>query len=113
MITDYHAKLHAHELIRRCPGSIERFTPALMDSQVDLNPHQVDAALFAFRLPLYKGVIFADEVGLGKTIEAGVTPAFALKSARHLRRSFYLSDNMHLIIFHIRAIIHIRSKTSS
>jgi len=73
MITDYHAKLYAHELIRRCPaGSIERFTPALMDSQVDLNPHQVDAALFAFRSPLSKGVIFADEVGLGKTIEAGI-----------------------------------------
>jgi superfamily II DNA or RNA helicase len=73
MITDYHAKLYAHELIRRCPaGSVERFTPALMDSQVDLNPHQVDAALFAFRSPLSKGVIFADEVGLGKTIEAGI-----------------------------------------
>ncbi len=73
MLTDYHAKLYAHELIRRCPaGSVERFTPALMDSQVDLNPHQVDAALFAFRSPLSKGVIFADEVGLGKTIEAGI-----------------------------------------
>lgn len=73
MITDYHAKLFAHELIRRCPaGSVERFTPALLDSQVDLNPHQVDAALFAFRSPLSKGVIFADEVGLGKTIEAGI-----------------------------------------
>jgi ERCC4-related helicase len=76
MITDYHAKLFAHELIRRCPaGSVERFTPALMDSQVDLNPHQVDAALFAFRSPLSKGVILADEVGLGKTIEAGIVLA--------------------------------------
>jgi SNF2 family DNA or RNA helicase len=43
-----------------------------MDAQVDLNPHQVDAALFAFRSPLSKGVILADEVGLGKTIEAGL-----------------------------------------
>ncbi|NOZ86760.1 MAG: DEAD/DEAH box helicase family protein [Deltaproteobacteria bacterium] len=73
MTTDYHAKLYAHELLRRCPtDSVERFTAALMDSQVDLNPHQVDAALFAFRSPLSKGAILADEVGLGKTIEAGI-----------------------------------------
>ena len=39
---------------------------------MDLNPHQVDAALFAFRSPLSKGAILADEVGLGKTIEAGI-----------------------------------------
>ena len=73
MITDYHAKLFAHELLRRRPSdSVERFTAALMDSQIDLNPHQVDAALFAFRSPLSKGAILADEVGLGKTIEAGI-----------------------------------------
>lgn len=76
MITDYHAKLFAHELLRRCPSdSVERFTAALMDSQVDLNPHQVDAALFAFRSPLSKGAVLADEVGLGKTIEAGIVLA--------------------------------------
>jgi ERCC4-related helicase len=45
---------------------------ALMDAQVDLNPHQVEAALFAFKSPLSKGAILADEVGLGKTIEAGI-----------------------------------------
>ena len=39
---------------------------------MDLNPHQVDAALFAFRSPLSKGALLADEVGLGKTIEAGL-----------------------------------------
>ncbi len=43
-----------------------------MDAQVDLNPHQVEAALFAFKSPLSKGAILADEVGLGKTIEAGI-----------------------------------------
>lgn len=47
----------------------------LVDAQVDLNPHQVDAALFAFQNPLSKGVILADEVGLGKTIEAGLVIA--------------------------------------
>lgn len=72
-ITDYHAKLFAYELFRRCPSnSVEHLTAALMDSQVDLNPHQVDAALFAFRSPLSRGAILADEVGLGKTIEAGI-----------------------------------------
>jgi SNF2 family DNA or RNA helicase len=43
-----------------------------VDAQVDLNPHQIDAALFAFRSPLSKGALLADEVGLGKTIEAGL-----------------------------------------
>ena len=45
---------------------------ALLDAQVDLNPHQIDAAMFATSNPLSKGVILADEVGLGKTIEAGL-----------------------------------------
>ena len=71
--TDYHAKYFAYELTKRCPSdSVEKFTAALMDSRVDLKPHQVDAALFAFRSPLSKGAILADEVGLGKTIEAGI-----------------------------------------
>ena len=71
--TDYHAKYYAHELTKRCPsGDIEALIPTLMSAQVDLNPHQVDAALFAFRSPLSKGAILADEVGLGKTIEAGI-----------------------------------------
>ena len=72
-ITDYHAKYYAHELTKRRPsGDIEGLIPTLMSAQVDLNPHQVDAALFAFRSPLSKGAILADEVGLGKTIEAGI-----------------------------------------
>ncbi|WP_419861784.1 SNF2-related protein [Candidatus Palauibacter sp.] len=45
---------------------------ALFDAAVDLNPHQIEAALFAIQSPLSKGVILADEVGLGKTIEAGI-----------------------------------------
>jgi adenine-specific DNA-methyltransferase len=71
--TDYHAKYFAHELTRRCPSdSVEKLAAALADAQVDLNPHQVDAALFAFASPLSKGAVLADEVGLGKTIEAGL-----------------------------------------
>ncbi len=72
-LTIYQAKYIAYELTRRFPsGSSEKFNVALMDAQVDLNPHQVEAALFAFKSPLSKGAILADEVGLGKTIEAGI-----------------------------------------
>lgn len=72
-LTPYQAKYIAYELTRRFPsGSSEKFNVALMDAQVDLNPHQVEAALFAFKSPLSKGAILADEVGLGKTIEAGI-----------------------------------------
>ena len=72
-LTDYHAKYIAHQLTRRCPpDSVEKLAAALVDAQVDLNPHQIDAALFAFRSPLSKGALLADEVGLGKTIEAGL-----------------------------------------
>ena len=45
---------------------------SLFDASVDLNPHQIEAAMFALKSPLSKGVILADEVGLGKTIEAGL-----------------------------------------
>lgn len=73
MLTDYHAKYLAFELSRRCPpDSSERLSAAVAGAQVDLNPHQVEAALFAFRSPLSRGALLADEVGLGKTIEAGL-----------------------------------------
>jgi hypothetical protein len=73
LITDYHAKYLAHELTKRCASdSMEKLASVLADAQVDLNPYQVDAALFAFRSPFSKGAILADEVGLGKTIEAGL-----------------------------------------
>lgn len=72
-ITDYHAKYYAHELTKRSASdSLEKLTATLSNAQVDLNPHQIEAALFAFRSPLSKGAILADEVGLGKTIEAGL-----------------------------------------
>jgi SNF2 family DNA or RNA helicase len=73
--TPYHAKYFAYELTKRSSSdSMQKLASTLVDvqAQVDLNPHQVDAALFAFRSPLSKGAILADEVGLGKTIEAGL-----------------------------------------
>src|SRR5690554_5514634 len=76
MITDYHAKYFAYELThRRRGGNIDRIGQSLFDASVDLNPHQIDAALFALQNPLNKGVILADEVGLGKTIEAALVMA--------------------------------------
>lgn len=72
-ITDYHAKYFAYELTKRCSSdSLEKLTASLINAQVDLNPHQIEAALFAFQSPLSNGAILADEVGLGKTIEAGI-----------------------------------------
>ncbi len=71
--TAYHAKYLAYELTRRhASDSVEKLAPVLAEAQVDLNPHQVEAALFAFRNPFSRGAILADEVGLGKTIEAGL-----------------------------------------
>lgn len=72
-LTPYHAKYFAYELTKRSSSeSVDKLASALSDAQVDLNPHQIEAALFAFRSPLSKGAILADEVGLGKTIEAGI-----------------------------------------
>ena len=72
-ITDYHAKYFANELILSGGTGVDRLGRALFDACVDLNPHQIEAASFALRSPLSKGVLLADEVGLGKTIEAGLT----------------------------------------
>jgi len=86
-LTPYHAKYYAHELTRRCPSdSVEKLTSVLSDAraQIDLNPHQIEAALFAFRNPFSRGAILADEVGLGKTIEAGLL--LAQKWAEDKRR---------------------------
>ena len=73
MITKYHAKYYATVLSNRAiGGQIDSLSQSLLNAAVDINPHQIEAALFAFQSPLSKGVIFADEVGLGKTIEAGL-----------------------------------------
>jgi superfamily II DNA or RNA helicase len=90
--TDYHAKYFAYELTKRCaPDSVEKLASALVDAQVDLNPHQVEAALFAFRSPLSKGALLADEVGLGKTIEAGLV--LSQKWAERKRRILVITPS--------------------
>ena len=84
-ITTYQAKYLANFLTRRLPANdINKLTASLQDAQVDLTPHQVEAALFAFKSPLSKGAILADEVGLGKTIEAGII--LSQHWAEHKRR---------------------------
>ncbi|MGE4502109.1 MAG: SNF2-related protein [Thiomicrospira sp.] len=83
--SSHQSQYFAWQLTRRLAAeSQDKLTGAIMDAQIDLNPHQVDAALFSFRNPLSKGVILADEVGLGKTIEAGLV--IAQKWAEHRRR---------------------------
>ncbi|HFC8856007.1 TPA: SNF2-related protein [Neisseria meningitidis] len=72
-LTPHQARYYSWLLTRQAEGgSMDSLATTLVDAQVDLNPHQVDAALFACKNPLSKGVILADEVGLGKTIEAGL-----------------------------------------
>lgn len=84
-ITPFHAKYYAHFLTRKLPANdLGKLTASLHDAQVDLTPHQVEAALFAFKSPLSNGAILADEVGLGKTIEAGII--LSQHWAEHKRR---------------------------
>ena len=91
-ITDYQSKYLAYELTKRCPSdSVEKLAGAVAGAQVDLNPHQVDAALFAFQSPLSKGAILADEVGLGKTIEAGLV--ISQKWAERQRRILIITPS--------------------
>ncbi len=72
-MTPYHSQYYAHELTKRCSSEkIEKLSQSLFNATVDMNPHQIEAALFAFRSPLSRGAILADEVGLGKTIEAAL-----------------------------------------
>src|SRR3984893_9696449 len=71
-LTAYHAKYFAHDLTRKSTNGIDRLLMSLFDAAVDINPHQIEASLFALKSPLSNGVILADEVGLGKTIEAGI-----------------------------------------
>jgi len=76
LYTPYHSKYYATQLtLKRPSNSIEKIASSLSGAKVDLNPHQIDAALFALRSPLSNGVLLADEVGLGKTIEAAIVIA--------------------------------------
>ena len=74
MFTPHQSAYFAHWLTQT--GKVENQVSKVMASaRVDMNPHQVDAACFALQSPLAKGVLLADEVGLGKTIEASLVIA--------------------------------------
>lgn len=74
--TPHQKRYFAEQLtLTRPTGDIEALTSSMSGVRVDLNPHQVDAALFALESPLSNGTLLADEVGLGKTIEAGLVLA--------------------------------------
>src|SRR5690625_6580195 len=94
MINPYQAKYYAYELSKKATAdSPEKFGATLMDAKVELNPHQIEAALFAFKSPYSKGVILADEVGLGKTIEAGIL--LSQKWAEGKRRILIIRSEEH------------------
>lgn len=72
-LTAYHAKYFGFDLTRQHPSTDpNRLSMSLFDASVDLNPHQIEAAMFALHSLLADGTVLADEVGLGKTVEAGI-----------------------------------------
>src|SRR5579864_8241072 len=72
----FNQRILAEDLVRvRRPGDRERYAAAQRQARIDPNPHQIDAVIFALRRLREGGCILADEVGLGKTIEAGLVIA--------------------------------------
>jgi len=67
--THYHSKYFAYRIMLHRQND-EAFAQSLSTARVEMKSHQVEAARFALHSPIPKGVILADEVGLGKTIEA-------------------------------------------
>jgi hypothetical protein len=71
-----HRRYHAEDLIRlRRASERRRYVASQRAGRVDPNPHQIDAVVFALQRIRQGGCILADEVGLGKTIEAGLVMA--------------------------------------
>src|SRR5438309_2849596 len=72
----FNLRILAEDLVRvRRPDDRERYAASQRQARIDPNPHQIDAAIFALRRLSEGGCILADEVGLGKTIEAGLVIA--------------------------------------
>jgi len=74
-LSRFHQLLAAERLSARAGNGAARLAPALAHAAVDLNPHQVEAAAFALQALPTGGAVLADEVGLGKTVEAGLVIA--------------------------------------
>lgn len=72
MSTDYHAKYFAHELTKRSASdSLAKLGQSLFNATVDLNPHQIDAALFAFRSPFREGRFWRTRWALARPSRRG------------------------------------------
>ena len=72
----FNLRMLAEDLVRvRRPDERERYAASQRQARIDPNPHQIDAVIFALRRLREGGCILADEVGLGKTIEAGLVIA--------------------------------------
>jgi adenine-specific DNA-methyltransferase len=66
----------AEDLVRlRRSDERRRHAAPQRSAKIDANPHQIDAVIFALARVREGGCILADEVGLGKTIEAGLVIA--------------------------------------
>ncbi len=75
-MTKFHSKYKAHLLnLKSASGNINNLSRSIANARLDVNPYQIRAALAALKTPLSNGFILADEVGLGKTIEAGLVIA--------------------------------------
>lgn len=91
LISAYHAKYYAHELTRRhAADGVDRLSQSLFEASVDLNPHQIEAALFALRNPLQEGVLLADEVGLARPLKPRSWSASSGQNAAAVYLSFVL-----------------------
>lgn len=78
----------AHQLtLKGAANSIDRMAGTLLDAQVDLNPHQIDAALFATSNPLSKGVMRAlrPDSGGCKSIRISLPTSGTAASVAHVQ----------------------------
>ena len=81
-ITPFHAKYFAYDLTRQAPpGAADQLSMSLFDAAVDLNPHQIEAAMFALQSPLSEGVILATKSNSGKPLKQALSFASAGPSA--------------------------------
>jgi SNF2 family DNA or RNA helicase len=90
----FNQRILAEELVRiRRPEDRERYAAVQRQARIDPNPHQIDAVICALRRLREGGYILADEVGLGKTIEAGLVIAQS-RAERRTRSSKLLNLKM-------------------
>ena len=61
-------------------------------ADIDINPHQIEAFTFALSSLELGGAILADEVGLGKTIEAGLCLLNLLERNNTCLKNYLMPD---------------------